>query len=1218
MDWLVSVVSNPEVHRFITEFTATYLLQGGLTGAKRWLNKEKRTIEWQLCHCLQKALEATATHFHWPKNKQDISKDFLSKISSIQFSTKFADSFNNTVFFKIFQDATGQKATKATIAYFADSFSRQLAKSEYSELREYLKIKGFLKSDGKTAPSDSSIVSTVVNGGKLVDYINFVRTAYNKIKFLNQEFPHDKLYVNLHLTYKTVDPKVLQQVEHICDSTQLLTTSEPCVLIGPAGSGKSTIVRKLMLQEVQTENFSRIPVFVEIPKLSKMLSSGKLLHEYISHITGFTINNLRQIGELNKKILLILDGMDEVESLEKLDEVVNATERFIHEYKNTKLIFTSRPSCTKIKDENVFSVGGQKVEKYFIEEMTEEERKEQIKRIVSEVLPKLDKDKFWRDLLELEKINCNITDITRNPLLLSLMLNVYQEEAIDGDLQGSFPKNKIELYERAVKLLIKDRPETHIEYLSCDLIPHVSTLLGRIAFTLYEESQKMQYNGKISEHLIKQDVKNYVAYLLKCSQDYAIHLTDEFFNFIERRSIFTDKKFIHETFKEYFTSIFLFNTLFFSHNTPFGSKIELIDEKIFDDKINPLYTNPNNCSVIEMLLCYIDRETPNDETAINSALDKILINSLSTKPNYNMLCKTAGQFVNHQNIMATNLIVSMFERGCEKVVNPFAELFWFMSEYNLKAGITNGMKNPEGHKDVIGLENAFNVITNRYTNDQQKLVIANICYHLYRYIYIDVDTAWDEYKNYEKQLTDDIKNVVVRDWWTDSDSAFIWTEKDVRYHSGKGNLLYLKAVSDDSCFNGDNTRFIKLSPNNTKFFTDGVTVYSSDKSVLYHHVRKGHYEPEFIIPNSVTHIRASAFANWTDLTKITIPNSVVDIGSNAFAGCTNLSSITLPNSVVDIGSNAFAGCTNLSSITLPNSINTIKAGLFMKCNNIQNIVIPKSVHIIEERAFEGCNKCIFYVEENNPCFYSDGKIIFNKNKTSIISFPTASGNVIIPDSIDKVDDYAFSQCHELSQITFLGTISLGNNVFNGCTKLAHVVFSDTTTQIERHSFPNKFLLKDAKTDTDTMCLKYPFIMIMNTETGHWNGYIPDLAIFCECLTIDGIVDELYIILKNFMYLATKYGTEIPAPSSIEDLSKKWQEYETSLLELTDDKGICLWFNPFYGCRNLKTITIPKSISNIAKNMFSTYPDFRIICHPRSYAEQYAQEKEIPVEYIDEP
>ena len=49
----------------------------------------------------------------------------------------------------------------------------------------------------------------------------------------------------------------------------------------------------------------------------------------------------------------------------------------------------------------------------------------------------------------------------------------------------------------------------------------------------------------------------------------------------------------------------------------------------------------------------------------------------------------------------------------------------------------------------------------------------------------------------------------------------------------------------------------------------------------------------------------------TDAANVVIPNGVTSIGDSAFADCESLKSITIPNSVTTIGNYAFRFCENI-------------------------------------------------------------------------------------------------------------------------------------------------------------------------------------------------------------------------------------------------------------------------------------------------------------------
>jgi len=76
---------------------------------------------------------------------------------------------------------------------------------------------------------------------------------------------------------------------------------------------------------------------------------------------------------------------------------------------------------------------------------------------------------------------------------------------------------------------------------------------------------------------------------------------------------------------------------------------------------------------------------------------------------------------------------------------------------------------------------------------------------------------------------------------------------------------------------------------------------------------------------------------------------------------------------------------------------------------------------------------------------------------------------------------------------------------------------------------------------------YPVVFVSCDETGELSGYMPDLAIFAEGTNPEDVYAEMEEILKNYVSLATKYNAEIPTPSSLDDIAKKWVGYKTSLI-----------------------------------------------------------------------
>lgn len=178
------------------------------------------------------------------------------------------------------------------------------------------------------------------------------------------------------------------------------------------------------------------------------------------------------------------------------------------------------------------------------------------------------------------------------------------------------------------------------------------------------------------------------------------------------------------------------------------------------------------------------------------------------------------------------------------------------------------------------------------------------------------------------------------------------------------------------------------------------------------------------LPQSITSLKPNTFCECHSLTSLALPESLVSIEDYAFANCKNLASLTLPESLASIGDYAFSGCTSLSAIPLPASLNSIGLWAFSGCSSLTSINIPASTGV-GYNAFTNCSELEeINVEEGNQHISSENGVVFNLDKTVLALCPGGRTEYVIPESVTKINLYAFAFNDRLETVTIPASVDL--------------------------------------------------------------------------------------------------------------------------------------------------------------------------------------------------
>ena len=261
-----------------------------------------------------------------------------------------------------------------------------------------------------------------------------------------------------------------------------------------------------------------------------------------------------------------------------------------------------------------------------------------------------------------------------------------------------------------------------------------------------------------------------------------------------------------------------------------------------------------------------------------------------------------------------------------------------------------------------------------------------------------------------------------------------------------------------------------------------------------------------------------------------------------------------------VGLSSFRGCRNINSIEVPKSVLTIEhnGGLFTDCDNLESINVDEENPFFDSR--DNCNSIIY--KYNRSCLLVAGC------KTSII-----------PAGVTAIMDYAFEGCRYLSSIEIPNSVqTIGIAAFYNCSNLTSITIPESVTRIGNSAV--------------AYCSNLKKITIIPSGLTEIRGHA-----FEECrnLSAINIPDSVQFINNTASNKCSLEEITVSQLNKVYDSRENCNaiiETETNNLivgcktTFIPDSVTTIGECAFYGCSELTSIPIPRSVEIIGKRAFS--------------------------------
>lgn len=289
--------------------------------------------------------------------------------------------------------------------------------------------------------------------------------------------------------------------------------------------------------------------------------------------------------------------------------------------------------------------------------------------------------------------------------------------------------------------------------------------------------------------------------------------------------------------------------------------------------------------------------------------------------------------------------------------------------------------------------------------------------------------------------------------------------------------------------------------------------------------------------------------------------------------------------VVRIDTGAFSDCINMTSLNIPDSVKEIGRGAFSGCTSLSSICIPDNGVVVEAGAFE---RCTSLTRIHIPAsMVTHGYVGESPAYPGIFAGDAGLTTVTFGKGITKIAKGLFLQCSGVRKIVVPDTVkNIEAYAFRSCSALTEVILPEGLENIYNGAFSYSKSLTSVKLPST---LKFLDVGAFGDCTGLTTINIPPKMKTHDTTAANRQWPGPFYGCKNLKNVTLDNGMEeVPrgifyAPSG-----------DIGLEEIViPDSVKWIGYSAFFGCKNLKKVTLSKKLEGIDSEAFQNCKNMKL-------------------------